>query len=539
MFLAPDDATKQVYRSVDGRTWTPQALPSTSALFSVAWGDAGWVGIDASMRIITSPDGLTWTDSGPAPAYGMQIVYGNGRYVMATGLGIMDNDQVSLNGIDWSPGGAQPLALAFGAGLFAGITSRGIETSTDGLTWSLVPGMPTDLKAIAYGNGQFMATGEDVVVRSVDGGRNWSLSVPNGISLGQDNLSFADGLFFQGGLDGTQVSSDGLAWTFQPAPEGWQGTVALAEHDGIVVGVTRGGALLAGSDAMQLDEVIEASIGNLMAVDYKDGLYVAVSDQGWSVSSTDTQRWTRWHIGAHDITRGDFFARSLAHGNGVLVAVGTLNMDNGQGMAAVSADGAQWTQVTIPGETDTPVGISFDGNHFVVVDDHGGVYASDSGYVWSQIASIGGVSPRAITFGGGRFVVVGDGAIATSTDAVHWNTVPQLHLPDNGLDKLLAFNAVTWDGQRYVAVGDGSATSPDAQSWTAHATQTSLSGVAEGDGVIVGSSSSVELYTSADGAEWRQRELSTTMGHIHHAVVHSGGRFVSVGDGGEIIVSGP
>jgi hypothetical protein len=171
------------------------------------------------------------------------------------------------------------------------------------------------------------------------------------------------------------------------------------------------------------------------------------------------------------------------------------------------------------------------------------VYASQYGDNWTLVASLVGATPRAMIFGGGRFMIVGDdGLVATSSDGTNWNVLPAIHALQGGTDAPVMLRAVTFDGQRYLAVGEGSiaATSSNGVAWTASqiGNPYALNAVAVGGGVVVAMSDSYSIFTSSDGLQWRDRHQDSPA-WPWAAVVYGDNRFVAVGANSEIITSSP
>jgi hypothetical protein len=96
------------------------------------------------------------------------------------------------------------------------------------------------------------------------------------------------------------------------------------------------------------------------------------------------------------------------------VAVG----NNGQ--ATTSTDGIQWAPLVI-GTTQTLRDIACNGNTYIAVGDNGTIMRSTNGQAWTQQAApVAGVALRAVAFGGGKWLAVGQagsvGAIFVSED---------------------------------------------------------------------------------------------------------------------------
>src|SRR5688572_17325694 len=134
--------------------------------------------------------------------------------------------------------------------------------------------------------------------------------------------------------------------------------------------------------------------------------------------------------------------RSVAHGNGLYVAVGDL------GTILTSPDGTNWTRQT-SGTTSALRDCAYGAGQWVVVGDFGAILTSPDAQLWSAQYSGTFFSLNAITYGNGQFVAVGDGAaIFTSTDGSVWNA--------RSSGPLDLFDVIYEEGV-YVAVGEGTA----------------------------------------------------------------------------------
>jgi hypothetical protein len=112
---------------------------------------------------------------------------------------------------------------------------------------------------------------------------------------------------------------------------------------------------------------------------------------------------------------------------------------------------------------------------------------------------------RAIAFGGGFFVIVGDdGEILTSPDGEHWTT------PNSGTSVILT--GVVWGSSGFVAIGDAGTilTSPDGSIWTKRNSgiKQTLFGVAFGNNTFVVVGDGGTMLTSSDGIEWTPTNIN-------------------------------
>lgn len=222
---------------------------------------------------------------------------------------------------------------------------------------------------------------------------------------------------------------------------------------------------------------------------YGNGLWVGVGDSGTVITSPDDG--TTWALQRTGVTNANVGFSGIVFTNNLFVAVGS------SGLAATSPDGTNWTLRT----------------------------AGNSNNQWN-----------AVTYGGGRYVAVGQdtaalGAnnVAVSMDGTNWNTFA------SGLSGLGYFNDVTFAQGLFVAVGGTNSyfggvvyTSPNGSNWTLRVTNffMSLSGITYGNGKFVGVGNTGTVLSS-DGTTWTLRTNSSAYYRI--GVAYGNGVYVSVG----------
>jgi hypothetical protein len=188
-FVAGGVYGKMAY-STDGVTWT--AIPpgtgigtsrfgTDDAIRTVAYGNGKFVVGSYGGKMAYSTDGVTWT-AVPNSTFGTNAIYaitfGNSKFI-ACGhdAGIAKYIAYSEDGVTWTA--ASDInnntieALAFGSGKFVGVpvSSNYIVYSEDGLTWTDADNVSylfgtaygSSIKAIAYGNGMFIAGGISII----------------------------------------------------------------------------------------------------------------------------------------------------------------------------------------------------------------------------------------------------------------------------------------------------------------------------------------------------------------------------------------
>lgn len=112
------------------------------------------------------------------------------------------------------PQGNHLNGVAFGNGIFVAVGDEGtILTSSDGATWNkMTSGGTEPLLGISYGSGTFIAVGDGILATSPDG-ENWTTRFP-GIRKRLRGLTHGIGIFVAVGDEGTVVvSPDSVSWT--------------------------------------------------------------------------------------------------------------------------------------------------------------------------------------------------------------------------------------------------------------------------------------------------------------------------------------
>ena len=185
------DGTKYVAVGAEGTIlissnghWGSFKLPNASRLRSITHANGLFVaGGETGNLISTSPNGIQWANvmntGGSETIYG--LTHAAGRYVGVGGTA--GNSQAytltSFNGADWQPStpGVKALkAVAFGNGLFVAVGDNGtIVSSPDGVSWTpRWSPITNDLMAITYfANSKFVVSGMFGFSLNSNDGINW------------------------------------------------------------------------------------------------------------------------------------------------------------------------------------------------------------------------------------------------------------------------------------------------------------------------------------------------------------------------------
>lgn len=265
-------------------------------------------------RVMTSPDGITWTSRTTNSNAWAGVTYGNGRFVAVAGSGVGNRVMTSTDGFTWTVGTTPVdngwISITYAkdsanadagvkAGLFVAVAqsvptgapvNNTVMTSPDGLTWTTRT-TPNNLlgTSVTYGNGTFVAVGANAgtytgrAMTSSDG-ITWTDRTIGGTFL--KAVGYGNGRFVATAATGTVCpvtsSTDGITWTCAAGvpDQAWS---AVTYGDGLWVAVSTLGT---GNRVMTSPNGTTWSLGQSAAdnqwfgVTYGNGLFVAVSYNG-------------------------------------------------------------------------------------------------------------------------------------------------------------------------------------------------------------------------------------------------------------------
>lgn len=221
-----------IVTSPDGITWTQRTLNQTVKWTGIAFGNDVFVAVNTTSGnggANTSTTGVSWTTRS-TPVGFEDIAFGNGLFVAITTTS--NSVYTSPDGITWTarttPSTVRAGSITYGNGRFVIVASstgsthyNETFTSTDGINWtaSTIPALSRWID-VAYGNGVFVAVSniDNLCAVSADG-LTWELySRPSKAQT----ISFGGGLFVCFGTSGTtdvfSTSTDGKVWTLRSNP---------------------------------------------------------------------------------------------------------------------------------------------------------------------------------------------------------------------------------------------------------------------------------------------------------------------------------
>ncbi|MEY4090269.1 MAG: hypothetical protein RJB55_2540, partial [Verrucomicrobiota bacterium] len=489
----------EIAGSAGALPWTPPTVGNY--LLTVRGVDANGVGVvSASYPAVSAFANWRWLNPGPA--------------------GVDLRGAVRVEDKWWIVGGGGTLLTLDDGGNFAQVDFPTTQS----------------LNAIAYANGRFViattdldgGTKEDIggLWTSADG-YAWTPFLTGVLDSANLNTAiFAADRWIALGTGGTIVTStDGVNW-----PRTSSGITTsingVALGGGLIVAVASGGKIITSSDGLTWAERTSGITTDLRAVTYAGGSFVAVGFGGAILTSANGTTWNRASSGVTANLYG------VARVQGAFVAGG----DNGTLLSSI--DGNSWSGVSLNGTATGTLFIAASGSDALLTGRSGEVYTGTSATAWRRASRGTNESLQGLAYGGGSFVAVGASSdpvskatlvpIQTSTDGLTWRRA-------NPHPSFSALSAVTYGQSRFVAVGANSAvfTSNDGLTWTKGTVNATaaLACVTAGPSLFVSGSGSA-IYSSTDGLTWTQRITSLTW--AVRGVAYGAGRFVAVGDGGNI-----
>lgn len=505
---------------------SPLGLTFAAGQFVTVGGPANLIGT----AIASSTNGTNWTQrytgsDGQLTA----ITYGGGQYVAVGRRGSGDRPvMTSPDAIVWTvqPGGITNdlFGVAFGGGAFVAVGTAGtVARSTDGASWSTQSISATNqLRGVTFAGGQFVAVGDWGSVFTSPDGTSWTRRT-SGSTRDLNTVAFFNNRFVAGGDVGTVLTStNGVNWS---ATDSGTDLAIRGAATGLNTLLLTGNASLLDTSTNGLSWIVRdlSPPGDLLLrhVSGVDDRILAFAFTGHARSTTG-RSWATAPGSA--FTAGN----SALYTNGLLVAVGTEEIDQ-QTRISVSANrGDSWMDISL-GNLGQLYGLVYAKGLFVATGDRPGgtngvILTSTNGINWTYRNSGFNGALWDVAFGNNLFVAVGTSGGVQSTDGINWTSNPDAK-----------GETVTFGGGKFVAAGAGASVSTNGTVWASTLTNTvSIENVrhALGTFVAVGPSG---IYTSTNGIHWTNRFVRTMQ--KLNAVDFANDSFFVVGFGGTIYQS--
>ncbi len=220
-----------ILTSPDGITWT-QRTSGTSyrTLFGVAWSGSQFVVVGDHGILLTSPDGITWTQRTSGTSEDLRnVVWSGSQFVIVGGT---DGILTSPDGITWIPlriSGTQYWlnGVVWSGSQFVAVGREStILTSPDGITWT--PRRTSDtqywLNGVVWSGSQFVAVGDYGILLTSPDGITWTQRT-SGTSEDLRNVVWSGSQFVIVGIGTILTSPDGITWTPRRTSDGFRGTL--------------------------------------------------------------------------------------------------------------------------------------------------------------------------------------------------------------------------------------------------------------------------------------------------------------------------
>ena len=314
-----------------------------------------------------------------------------------------------------------------------------------------------------------------------------------------------------------------------------------------------------GDNTIRWSQVFEPEVGQeLFDIHYNGSMWAAAGTSGHVLTSSDGKIWTARTTPLSANSIGSISTiYDIHYDNDMWIAVGYARSSTpgtaatDRGVVLTSGDGATWAEQT--SNTDFALrAVHYGNGRWVAVGNDGAVITSEDGVTWTdRTDSLGGTGTDILldvhhnggTDSTSTWVAVGnDGRVITSignTNGTIWTAAASVPT------RTLNLNAVHYDNSTWVAVGDVSTviTSNDGETWVAAASVPVLSGINAvhyDNSVWVAVGNDGGVITSIDGTTWTTRTsgVSGTRRNIHLRGIHySGSTWMATGSLGTMIAS--
>lgn len=250
----------------------------------------------------------------------LKIAYGNGMYVAVGANALDSNIAYSTNGINWTPvdtivysiraiayGNGRFVAYAMGEHNNASNSDAYIGYSTNGINWTFTKlGYYIDYEKsdIIFAEGKFVACGKSKVVEYSTDGINWNSVTVVNYTMAYNKIIYGNGIYFAYEIKATQVryaiSTTGLngTWTngnLYSEKSITNLTDVVFNGEEFVLLATR--TIYTTKDFKTFTKISSNLSGRNNGIIYKDGMYVVVGMQSsnsnaYLAYSTNLTEWT-------------------------------------------------------------------------------------------------------------------------------------------------------------------------------------------------------------------------------------------------------
>ncbi len=270
--------------------WTSQTSGTTLDLFGIAHDGSRFVVVGGGLKILTSPDGITWTSQTPGTSAGLlsNVVHYGSQFVA---VGSSGEILTSPGGTTWTSQTSGTTELLFrishDGSQFVVVGLNGtILTSLDGTTWtSQTSGTSVNLYGIAHDGSQIVVVGfNGTILTSLDSA-TW---IPQTSGTTHDLLGVVhDGSQFVAvGVDTILTSPDGTAWTSQtPETMTTQLLFSVGHNSSQFLAVGTTGSILISPNGITWTVQTSGTTEHLQHVAHNGSQFVVVGRNGTILTS--------------------------------------------------------------------------------------------------------------------------------------------------------------------------------------------------------------------------------------------------------------
>ena len=526
----------------------------------------------ASAAVTVTPQngqkaGINWTIGAATNNNWTAVTYGNGLFVAVSQTGIGNRVITSPDGSTWTTRTTlvdnQWFGVTYGNGLFVAVANNGVGnqvmTSPDGTTWTIrTSAANKGWSSVTYGNGLFVAVAADGAVMTSSDGTTWtSRTCPIN---SWNSVTYGNGLFVAVSYSGTgnrvMTSPDGTTWTSRTsAVDNYWYKVTYGNGLFVAVAITgTGNRVMTSTDGTTWTSRTSAADATWSNVTYANGLFVALSNNpgiNQAMTSPDGINWT-----VRSIPNTAFQCGGIVYGNGVLVAVSVVG---GLAMSSVDAFPPSKPTInsTIPRNTYSSIAFTAPtSNGATVITNY--EYSTDNGNTWvtpSPAITSSPITIRGLTSGttypiqlrAVNSMGAGCGSATMSTTTlipVVANEPTNVVATAGANGASIAFAAPTNDGGADITAYEYSIN--DGSSWTAIVSATSPLNISltactsysikiravniAGSGTASAAVSVIPLAGQRAGTKWT--EGTSAADNVWKSVTYSNGLFVAVSNTG-------
>ncbi|HTG43926.1 MAG TPA: hypothetical protein VK633_05280, partial [Verrucomicrobiae bacterium] len=411
-------STGETLASTNGTDWAVQKISDAARIGSVVFAQGSFLAtvtgtFGGLSKLITSNDGLVWTDRNPGfpNGSGYRVSFAHGLY-FALGY-LPDENQgiinISTNGLDWT---STPLehaagynAVAFGAGryLLAGSPGNLLISSdpSQASSWQSVVtrDFTESFTGITYGAGTFVAVGAAGTIARSPSGEVWDHPTPPR-PANFAGVAYGNGKFVAAGNSPGLIahSADGSTWTEAPfSPSSSLSTVFFGGNLFLIGG--ENGTILSSSDGESWQSLSVVAGEVITEFAFGNGLYLCVSSGGVVRLSTNGVSWRK---------TAELDSTTCSFGAGLFIAAGS------HAAYHTSRDGVTW-QSHSRGDYYWRPRVTYLRDTFLLFGSSGsGLYSSPDAQNWSRRFPRAGNFPQAIAWSPDTFVMVAGASILQS-----------------------------------------------------------------------------------------------------------------------------